>query len=104
MPVMAQNTLPYLDGVPIMSGFALSNDDVIVFDKPQGRVIDLTVWCSANCPSTKEIEVFYMDTMNRLGWNTIKDHEFTNEGATLNYNIMRDKNSDSVIILFQSNG
>jgi hypothetical protein len=76
--VTAQNTMPYLDGVPVMNNFALSDDDVLVFDKPEGRVIDITTWCATNCPTDKVIDTFYMSTLNRLGWTMTAPRQFSN--------------------------
>jgi hypothetical protein len=103
-PVTAQNTMPYLDGVPVMNNFALSDDDVLVFDKPEGRVIDITTWCATNCPTDKVIDTFYMSTLNRLGWTMTAPRQFSNNQTLIQYDIVRDTSENSVIILFRSNG
>lgn len=104
IPALAQNTLPYLDGVPIMQGFSLSDDDVIMFDKPQGRVVDITIWCTKTCPTNNDIDAFYNQSMGKLGWNQNAPRAYTHNRTNLNYNIIRGDHDNSVIILFQSNG
>ena len=51
-PLKAQEFAPYMDGVPVMPQFFISPDDIMVFDKPQGRVAEITLWCQENCPNT----------------------------------------------------
>ena len=101
----AQNvSIPYLDGVPLMEGFQTSPEDVMMFDKPEGRIVEITSWCQTQCPDTKSIEDFYTKAFTALGWKQEKNHVFTHDGEKTTYEILIDSDTKNTIILFHSNG
>ena len=95
--------IPYFDGVPLMNGFQISQDDTMIFDKPSGRIIEAFTWCEAQCPSIDAIHAYYAQSLSSLGWTPLSATHFTKNEHALSLDIQRDPEGSSTAILFQSN-
>ena len=104
LSVWAQNTLPYFDGVAIMDGFNVSDEDIMVFDKPEGRVIEISLWCTTSCPSEQAIRHYYTENLMTMGWQSAQNGGYVNNNTHLTLDILSDKSTGGTIILFRSNG
>lgn len=102
---MAQDrNIPYFDSIPLMNGFHTSQDDVMIFDKPEGRIIEAFIWCETECPSIDAIQSYYKQSLISLGWASTSGTKFRKKGHTLSFDIQHDPTGASTVILFQSNG
>jgi hypothetical protein len=63
----ANDYLSLLGDVPLAEGLAELPDAGIVFDKPQGRIVQITASHNRLTTRTKLIE-FYKDSLPNLGW------------------------------------
>jgi hypothetical protein len=100
-PVNAQN-IPYLDGVPLLEGFVVSNDDILVFDKPEGRIVEVIAWCDTNCPSMDQTYKYYETTLTSLGWSAFDVSSYQKGSNTLTLDYKRDDQSHQTILIFRS--
>lgn len=66
-PAKANDYLSLLGDVPLAEGLAELPDAGIVFDKPQGRIVQITASHNRLTTRAKLIE-FYNDSLPNLGW------------------------------------
>lgn len=66
-PALAQDAPPFqeLTGIPVMDGLTEDTDARLVFDKPEGRIIEARF---AGQVSPEDVMVFYKETLFQLGW------------------------------------
>ena len=63
----AEGFLSALDDMPLADGVVELADGALVFDKPEGRIVQVTALREgASTPAL--IRQFYMDTLPNLGW------------------------------------
>jgi hypothetical protein len=75
----AQQFVPGTEDVPLMRELAPVKDSDIVFDKPEGRIIE----ASARGKVTKAaVRSFYASTLPQLGWK-VSGESWTRETETL---------------------
>ena len=55
-----------LPDLPLMQGMTEQASDAVVFDKPSGRIVDLTATSTA---APADILAFYQKTLPPLGWH-----------------------------------
>jgi hypothetical protein len=78
-PARAQQFVPGTEDVPLMSELAPVKDSDLVFDKPEGRIIE----ASARGKVTKAaVRSFYASTLPQLGWKS-SGESWTRETETL---------------------
>jgi hypothetical protein len=78
-PARAQQFVPGTEDVPLMKELAPVKDSDIVFDKPEGRIIE----ASARGKVTKAaVRSFYASTLPQLGWK-VSGESWTRETETL---------------------
>jgi hypothetical protein len=79
LPARAQQFVPGTEDVPLMKELAPVKDSDIVFDKPEGRIIE----ASARGKVTKAaVRSFYASTLPQLGWK-VSGESWTRETETL---------------------
>lgn len=84
------------DALPIMQGLeALSVYDMI-FDHPDGRIIEAGAEGNLDIDSIKE---FYEETLPQLGWEEIEQNKYQREGEILEIEFIR--SNPPVIIRFR---
>ncbi len=105
-PAFAQRpTIPYLDNVPVLDGLTVMYDDILVFDKPEGQFIEVSLWCEDNCSNPHKIYAEYRKIFQNLGWfadDTMGFHK--NEKHIYMELQQSSKNDPSLIITFRSKG
>lgn len=94
-------TLPYFEGVPLLDGFEVSDGDVLIFDKPEGRIVEIMVWCEDTCPSPEKISRYYKEALLPLGWISSKNNHFVKERSKLSFSVQKEMNTDQTIIVFR---
>jgi hypothetical protein len=78
-PARAQQFVPGTEDVPLMRELAPVKGSDIVFDKPEGRIIE----ASARGKVTKAaVRSFYASTLPQLGWK-VSGESWTRETETL---------------------
>ena len=78
-PARAQQFVPGTEDVPLMRELAPVKDSDMVFDKPEGRIIE----ASARGKVTKAaVRSFYASTLPQLGWKA-SGESWTRETETL---------------------
>lgn len=103
-PAKGEEFIPYLDSVPLMQGFNASTETALIFDKPEGRVIEVDAWCDLDCPDQKTIEEYYAHAMKILGWTALERNSYIKETETLVIEIYSQTQNEKKIIRFRSNG
>ena len=66
--------------LPLMPGFIEQLDENMVFDKPEGRIIETEAVGKAE---REGAERFYLETLPQLGWRFIGGSSFEREGEVL---------------------
>lgn len=78
-PARAQQFVPGTEDVPLMRELAPVKDSDLVFDKPEGRIIE----ASARGKVTRAaVRTFYASTLPQLGWKA-SGESWTRETETL---------------------
>lgn len=71
----AADGVTYLDGiddVPVMQGLAEDQDAGVVFDKPDGRIVEAV---AAGKVTLTAVADFYKKTLPELGWTLAESHD-----------------------------
>ena len=98
-PTHANETVPYFGDMPIMSGFSYLNDSLIVFDKPQGQIVEASLICEVNCSAPNAIRDYYHRTLSNLGWVRHQTSSYVKKQQQLTFDIKSE--NQSVIVVFQ---
>jgi hypothetical protein len=69
-----------IDDLPLMPGLIGMADQSLVFDKPDGRIVQAVA--TGRMPAAT-VKSFYADTAPQLGWNPAGDGRFTRDGESL---------------------
>lgn len=87
LPAVAQETfVPGIDDLPLMPGLAADVTESVVFDKPGGRIVEAV---ARGAVPQAEVETFYAETLDALGWRTAGRHRFAREGEHLDLSFER---------------
>lgn len=73
-PVRAENFLSAADDIPLIDGLREVPDGVLVFDKPQGRIVQLTALRDSRL-AVADIRDFYRRSLPNLGWTKMDETE-----------------------------
>ena len=66
-PLRAEGFLSAIDDMPLADGVVELTDGALVFDKPEGRIVQVTA-LRKGASSAALIRDFYLDTLPNLGW------------------------------------
>lgn len=103
--VQAQDTIPYLDNIPVLDGLTVMSDNILVFDKPEGQFIEVSLWCKDNCTNPHNIYAQYRKIFQNLGWFADDTMRFHKNGKHIYMELQQlSKNDPSLIITFRSKG
>ncbi|HEC90878.1 MAG TPA: hypothetical protein ENI55_04350 [Alphaproteobacteria bacterium] len=95
-PAAADAYLSAVDDLPLMAGLKEAVGQGVVFDAPQGRIVQ----AYATGPlSPTEVEKFYAATLPQLGWRADGPLRFNREGERLTLEIT-ETGGASVTVLF----
>lgn len=82
-PALAENAVVYSsihNELPLMAGMAEKPDSVVMFDKPEGRIAEVTM---TTTKSQIEILGYYRETLPPLGWYGENPQVWTQGGEQL---------------------
>ncbi len=69
-----------LEDLPLMPGLSTLEDTAVVFDTPQGRIVEAF---ATGTMSRAAIEAFYAETLPQLGWTKADEGGWLREGEAL---------------------
>ena len=67
--------------MPLMDGLTELTDQTVVFDKPEGRIVESVALIEGPAPDS--VLSFYNQTLPQLGWTRIADLSFKRENEVL---------------------
>lgn len=79
-----------LNDVPLMPGLYEMVDDSVVFDKPEGRIIESRA--ASEKLAGAQIKSFYKHTLPQMGWVPRADGSYVRDGETLTMNVEKQGN------------
>jgi hypothetical protein len=79
-PAMAADFVPGTEDVPVMPGLNPVADSALVFDKPQGRIVEAQFQGKLK---REQIAAFYAETLPQLGWQAAGADSWQREGEIL---------------------
>ena len=96
----AQTYLRYLPDVPLMPAMVELEEQALIFDKAEGRVIESAA--VAGDLSEKAVNEFYGQTLPGLGWTTTGSDRFLRNGEQLIVKCekLNDGGPDGVVVRF----
>lgn len=68
------------EDLPLMAGLSQEVGNSILFDTPQGRIVQAT---AVGTVSQSSVLKFYTETLPQMGWTIVDETEFQREGETL---------------------
>ncbi|MEA2754521.1 MAG: hypothetical protein QOJ54_810 [Aliidongia sp.] len=78
--VFGPGYVPGTEDVPLMPGLAADAGTALIFDKPQGRIVE----AAARGPvSRRAVLAFYQQSLPQLGWLPAGDRRFQRDGERL---------------------
>ncbi len=75
-----------IDDLPLMQGMVENKEKSVVFEKPQGRIVEAFAIVKAK---KSTIETFYKQSLPALGWKHHKRLTFSREGEQLTISIAK---------------
>ncbi len=73
-----------LQDVPLMPGLTELTELTVVFDKPEGRIIESVAQIKSL--SSDSVRAYYEASLPQLGWNRIGEDSFARQGEYLRMN------------------
>ena len=84
LPGQAQSVpatyVPGTEDVPLMPGLASDASAGLVFDKPQGRIIEAS---ARGAVSRRAVLAFYQESLPQLGWHPADERHYQRDGERL---------------------
>jgi hypothetical protein len=68
VPARAEEFVPGTEDIPLMPGLAPVANSALVFDKPEGRIVETRV---AGATTRAKVEAFYAASLPPLGWTPL---------------------------------
>ena len=93
----APKFIPGVNGLPLVTGLVLMPGRHIIFDTPEGRIIE--AFADGRISPTN-ILAFYKDTLPQLGWNVKSKNEFQRENEVLRIEVSANKKNQSIVRFF----
>ncbi|GJL85454.1 MAG: hypothetical protein DHS20C02_12290 [Micavibrio sp.] len=91
-----------LQDVPLMPGLTELTDYTVVFDKPEGRIIESVAAVESLTPES--IRTYYEASLPQLGWRRIGDDYFARQGEYLRMNFETVDGQDFLKIIIMPHG
>lgn len=95
-PAAAQAVGAFVTGagdLPLMAGLVENPEAGLVFDKPEGRIVEAWAWGAVE---RSAVEAFYAETLPALGWTRGSALEFTREDEALRITITEEDGAVTV--------
>ena len=93
----APKFIPGVNGLPLVTGLVLMPGRHIIFDTPEGRIIEAF---ADGKISPANILGFYKDTLPQLGWIVKSKNEFERENEVLRIEVFANKKNQSIVRFF----
>ena len=93
----APKFIPGVNGLPLVTGLVLMPGRHIIFDTPEGRIIEAF---ADGKISPANILAFYTDTLPQLGWIVKSKNEFERENEVLRIEVSANKKNQSIVRFF----
>lgn len=81
---LAQDFVPGLEDVPMMSGLSAVPESGHVFDSPSGRLVESH---AEGALTPEQVHGFYRETLPALGWQILREGAFRRANEVLNIEI-----------------
>lgn len=88
------------DDLPLMAGLQEREDDSVLFDQPDGRVVDVLAWAPPSLTAAR-IAGFYRETLPQLGWRMTDENHYVREGEKLALEIVAQDGGHTVRLVIQ---
>ncbi len=75
-----------LGDIPLMPELTIHNEQTMIFDAPEGRVVQVTATSDTNIP----VAAFYAQSLPELGWKTNSENSYYREGEHLDISTQKD--------------
>ena len=82
--------------IPIMAGLTVLTEQSMRFDKPEGRIAQVVAF--APHASWQKISLFYKETLQQMGWQSVALNKFQRDGEFLE--ISSESSNSGLIIRF----
>ncbi len=86
-----------LNDIPLMPGLFEMIDETVIFDKPEGRIVESSAATESVAPAA--IEAFYDSTLPQLGWERTTEDLFTRQNERLQIQIEKEDGYSVVHIM-----
>lgn len=97
---VAQGFSSAIEDLPIMDGMSEKTDKIVVFDTPEGRIVETTLETSLG-----NIQVFnyYRQTLQQLGWTSIggSDKAFQRENEMMTIDMYENPETGTYYVTFK---
>jgi len=87
--------VPGTEDVPLMPGLAAEAESALLFDKPQGRIVEAS---ARGAVSRRAVLAFYQESLPQLGWHPAGERHFQREGERLSLDF--DGNDGNLLVGF----
>jgi len=77
-----------IEDLPLMQGMVEKPDDAVIFDAPDGRIVETIAEISA---SSADVKKFYAESLPPLGWSAVSDQDFTRDTEILKLSVEQEK-------------
>lgn len=102
-PVHAQETIPYMNNIPVLDGLQVMHNDILIFDKPSGQFVEVPLWCEKSCANPHKIYQRYRKIFQNLGWHADDTMGFYKNGHNIYMELQQNSPNDpSLIVTFRS--
>lgn len=99
----SQDTIPYIDNIPVLDGLQVMHDNILIFDKPSGQFVEVPLWCEKSCSNPHEIYQQYRKIFQNLGWYADDTMGFYKNGKNIYIELQQNSPDDpSLIVTFRS--
>jgi hypothetical protein len=87
-----------LNDVPLMAGLTELPDETLIFDKPEGRIVETAAVTDRTGPSAADIEAFYAQTLPHLGWRQVAKGQYLRQNEVLRLDVETGDGSRHVMV------
>lgn len=92
----AEGYLAGIPDLPLMPGLREVPDSGLIFDKPQGRIVEAY---AVGAATPQAVTAFYDETLPQLGWRREQPGAYLREGERLSLEFVR--SAEGVTVLFR---
>ncbi len=87
-----------MQDVPLVSGLEELRDQTVIFDKPEGRIIESVAEIESGF--LEAVKRAYQETLPQLGWNLLSDNFYVREkeSLVLNFESYEERNFVRVLV------